>query len=54
VLAQEVQKVVPEAVVRGSDGYLRVLYDKIPIKFQTYDNWLKSHPARFPSIVQAQ
>jgi hypothetical protein len=29
VMAQEVQMVVPEAVVRGSDGYLRVFYDKL-------------------------
>ena len=28
VMAQEVQTVVPEAVVRGGDGYLRVSYDR--------------------------
>ena len=42
VMAQEVQTVMPEAVVRGSDGYLRVFYDKIGLKFQTYDQWIAS------------
>src|SRR5438034_6671714 len=36
VMAQEVQTVMPAAVVRGSDGYLRVFYDKLGVKFQTY------------------
>ena len=40
VLAQEVQKVMPEAVVRGSDGYLRVHYDQLGLKFQTYRRWM--------------
>lgn len=42
VLAQEVQTVMPEAVVRGSDGVLRVYYDKLGVKFQTYEHWLAS------------
>jgi hypothetical protein len=42
VMAQEVQTVVPAAVVRGSDGYLRVFYDKLGVKFQTYDRWVSS------------
>jgi len=29
VMAQEVQNVVPNAVVRGSDGYLRVYYEQL-------------------------
>src|SRR3982074_78530 len=37
VMAQEVQTVMPTAVMRGSDGYLRVFYDKLGLKFQTYD-----------------
>ena len=40
VVAQEVQKVVPEAVVRGSDGYLKVLYEKLGLKLQTYQQWI--------------
>jgi len=42
VMAQEVQTLVPEAVLRGSDGYLRVRYDALGLKFQTYDRWLAS------------
>ena len=42
VIAQEVQAVRPDAVRRGSDGYLRVYYDKLGVKFQTYDAWRAS------------
>jgi hypothetical protein len=42
VMAQEVQSVVPSAVVRGSDGYLRVRYDRLGLKFQTWDEWVAS------------
>ena len=47
VLAQEVQSVMPEAVRRGRDGYLRVSYDKLGLKFETYDEWVASG-ARLP------
>lgn len=39
VMAQEVQKVEPAAVMRGRDGYLRVDYEKLGLEFQTYDAW---------------
>jgi hypothetical protein len=42
VMAQDVQRVRPDAVTRGRDGYLRVFYDKLGLKFQTYDQWLAS------------
>ena len=42
VMAQEVQTVMPAAVLRGSDGYLRVFNDKLGLKFQTYDQWTAS------------
>ena len=42
VMAQEVQTVMPTAVLRGSDGYLWVFYDKLGLKFQTYDQWTAS------------
>jgi hypothetical protein len=42
VIAQEVQALVPAAVIRGSDGYLRVFYDKLGLKFLTYDRWVAS------------
>jgi hypothetical protein len=42
VMAQEVQTVRPDAVVRGADGYLRVYYDKLGLKFEGYDRWVAS------------
>lgn len=41
-MAQEVQMVAPEAVTRGRDGYLRVFYDRLGVKFQTYEHWIAS------------
>src|SRR5262249_15818160 len=40
VMAQEVQAVMPQAVTRGRDGYLRVFYDKLGVTFETYDAWV--------------
>jgi len=40
VIAQEVQSLVPEAVTRGRDGYLRVHYEQLGLKFRTYSDWL--------------
>ena len=51
VMAQEVQTVMPGAVVRGRDEYLRVFYDKLGLKFETYDNWFASG-ARVPSAAR--
>jgi hypothetical protein len=39
VIAQEVQAVRPDAVTRGSDGYLRVYYERLGLKFRSYDDW---------------
>jgi hypothetical protein len=39
VMAQEVERVRPDAVLRGRDGYLRVRYDRLGLTFQTYDHW---------------
>ena len=50
-MAQEVQTIMPEAVVRGRDGYLRVLYDKLGLKLETYEQWLASG-ARIPAITR--
>ena len=50
VMAQEVEAVVPDAVTRGRDGYLRVYYDKLGLKFQTYQAWIASG-ARMPIVV---
>ena len=42
VIEQEVQAIMPQAVTRGPDGYLRVFYDKIGVTFETYDQWVAS------------
>jgi hypothetical protein len=52
VMAQEVQRVMPEAVTRGSDGYLRVYYDKLGLKLRTYSDWLASG-ANIPARSEA-
>jgi hypothetical protein len=53
VLAQEVQTVMPRAVARDRDGYLRVFYDKLGLPFQSYDHWIASG-ARIPSVERTQ
>ena len=50
VIAQEVEGVMPEAVTRGSDGYLRVYYEKLGLKFRSYSDWLAGG-ARIPAEV---
>jgi hypothetical protein len=40
VIAQEVEQVMPEAVTRGRDGYLRVFYDRLGLKLRLYRDWL--------------
>lgn len=50
VLAQEVESVKPEAVTRGRDGYLRVYYEQLGLKFRTYNDWLAGG-ARIPGEV---
>jgi hypothetical protein len=52
VIAQEVQDVMPEAVTRGSDGYLRVYYQKLGLKLRTYSDWLAGG-ARIPTPSEA-
>jgi hypothetical protein len=42
VMAQDVQQVMPQAVSSGRDGYLRVDYDKLGLRFETYRQWLRS------------
>jgi hypothetical protein len=52
-MAQDVQQVMPAAVVRGSDGYLRVYYEKLGLKLESYDHWIRSG-ARIPANVPNQ
>ena len=50
VMAQDVQSVMPEAVVRGRDGYLRVDYEKLGLRFESYQQWIESG-AQIPHSV---
>ena len=50
VMAQEVEQVMPDAVTRGSDGYLRVYYEKLGLTFRTYRDWLAGG-AKIPAEV---
>jgi hypothetical protein len=49
VIAQEVQNLMPQAVTRGSDGYLRVYYEKLGLKLRTYSDWLAGG-AKIPAL----
>jgi hypothetical protein len=42
VMAQEVEAIMPDAVMRGSDGYLRVNYDRLGLRMQTWEEWVAS------------
>jgi Flp pilus assembly pilin Flp len=46
VMAQEVARVVPDAVVRGQDGYLRVDYRRLGLRLMTWDEWTASEEWR--------
>ena len=52
VMAQEVQTVMPEAVIRGADGYMRVSYDRLGLPFETYAQWVATG-AHLPSVKPA-
>ncbi|HEY4403902.1 MAG TPA: tail fiber domain-containing protein, partial [Xanthobacteraceae bacterium] len=45
VMAQEVQTITPSAVSLGRNGYLQVDYDRLGLKFMTWDTWLQRHGA---------
>jgi Chaperone of endosialidase len=40
VMAQEVAEVMPEAVHRGADGYMRVDYARLGLRPQIWDEWV--------------
>jgi hypothetical protein len=50
VIAQEVEVLMPAAVTRGADGYLRVYYEKLGLKLRTYRDWLAGG-AKIPTEV---
>ena len=39
-MAQEVQKIEPDAVWRDHNGYLVVNYDRVAVKFMTWKEWV--------------
>jgi hypothetical protein len=40
VMAQEVAQIIPDAVERGTDGYLRVDYARVGLSLMTWDQWV--------------
>jgi hypothetical protein len=42
VMAQQVEPLVPDAVSRGSDGYLRVDYGRLGLKLMTWAEWQRT------------
>jgi hypothetical protein len=42
VMAQEVAQVVPDAIMQGGDGYLRVDYGRLGLRLMTWDEWVAS------------
>ena len=51
VMAQEVATVMPEAVMRGADGYMLVSYDLLGLPFETYEQWVATG-AHLPSVIR--
>jgi hypothetical protein len=49
VMAQEVQRTMPHLVTRDQQGYLRVFYDRLGVKFQTYEQWLGTRTPALPA-----
>jgi hypothetical protein len=49
VMAQEVQRVAPEAVTLGPDGYFRVDYALLGLPFETYKQWVMTG-AHLPNV----
>jgi hypothetical protein len=41
-MAQEVDAIVPQAVMRGADGYLRVNYTALGLRLMTLDEWTRA------------
>jgi hypothetical protein len=42
VMAQEVAQIIPDAVERGVDGYLRVDYERAGLSLMTWDQWISA------------
>jgi endosialidase-like protein len=48
VLAQEVAAIIPDAVVRGADGYLLVNYGRLGLHLMTWNEWLALEGTKVP------
>lgn len=46
LMAQEVQMVRPDAVVRGDDGYLLVDYNRLGLRMETWEEWVAEQEHR--------
>ena len=42
VMAQEVEAIRPDAVIRGDDGFLRVNYARLGLRMQSWEEWVAS------------
>ncbi len=42
VMANEVAQIIPDAVERGADGYLRVDYARVGLSLMTWDQWVST------------
>jgi hypothetical protein len=40
---EELAAIAPEAVMAGGDRYLRVNYQRLGLRMETWDEWLASH-----------
>jgi hypothetical protein len=52
VIAQEVESAMPEAVVRATNGFLQVDYERLHLHLQTWDEW-KAAGQRIPNMIKA-
>jgi Chaperone of endosialidase len=52
VMAEEVLDVMPDAVVKGADGFLRVDYRMLGLEMETYAAW-QSATATSPDLIGA-
>ena len=43
VMAQDAQLVRPDVVSHGRDGYMRVNYERLGFRFETYAAWARDH-----------
>lgn len=51
VMAQEVASIVPDAVTRGADGYLRVNYARLGLRMQTWSEWTAAQARHTTNIA---